>query len=325
MAFCLFSYAIGKFLIHSQGFPGFEAVVLGNEIDHVKGPNFKHESLKKYRSMVDDLEKRLRYVQDNFTDPTAGPIHMLCTNLRQNIVGKIQNMLIPMGEQPEWGTEIKGPKDNLFKLVLVSTEHGTEVYDMVKKQGFLWFARMHFQADVFFLMVGHLCTRLTGSLVDRAWRQVEKVYQYHDELLDMSQRNNLVLASVVLRAWRKREEALILQGIPPVAPGCVFRLRELVPTSESGTTDDNTPSVTSETAVPPVGLRQKGAGGAGGDVDMGAEQPELDQFLGGFFDVTALDWDAWGNMATGGDQDTVMSAFGGSTFAGMNNPDGRWP
>lgn len=335
MAFCLFSYEIGKFLVHSQGFPGFEAAVLGNEIDHLRDPNFtKDESVRKYRGMVDELEKRLKFVQDKFTDPTAGPIHKVCVNLRENIVGKIRSMLVPMAEQPEWGTEISTPKDNLFKLVLVNTEYGTESYQIVKDHGFLWFTKLHFQVDVFMLMVAYLSTKTTGTLANRAWRQVGVVYRFHDELLDMSQKTNVMLAAAVLRAWRAREAALVAMAVVPDIPAYIFRLRDILPGSESGTVD-GTPSGSSDvgSAAPATSsassIGPMAAGGPGkvkaGDVQMGiGVDPALDQFLGGFLDVTALDWDMWGDMGGGGagqSQDqTSAFGFGG----GMGSKGGQW-
>jgi hypothetical protein len=311
MAFCLFSYEIGKFLVHSQGFPGFEAVVIGNEIDQLKDPGrTKDESVKKYRAMVDDLETKLRLVEEKYIDPTAGPIHKVCTQLRENIVGKIRSMLTPMREQPEWGTEVLTPKDNLFKLVVVNTEYTTSSYRIVKDAGFIWFSKLHFQVDVFLLMVGHLYTRVTGPLVDRAWKQVETVYQFHEEILDMTQKNNVILGTFVLRGWRAREVALGQLGLVPEVPSCVFKLREIVPGSESGTTDGTPPSASSD--GPPATAKPQR------DVQM--SDPALDQFLGGYFDITALDWDMWGDMAAQG-QDQVASAFGAFGAVG---PSGKW-
>jgi hypothetical protein len=314
MAFSLITCEVSKFLIHSQGIPGFEAVVLGNEIDNTKDPNINNDGVAKYRAMVDDLERRLRYVEDTFTDPNAGPLHAVCRDLRTNIIGKIRSMLIPMRQQPEWGTEILNPKDNLFKLVIVNNEHAVASYEMTKDKGFLWFTKLHFQVDVFALMVGQLSHRPTGSLSDRAWRQVELVYQYHDELLDLSQKQNLTLATFILRAWKAREDAFIKRGRPlPEVPSCIPLLRDLLPGSEPRTSD-GTPSG-SDTSSMPVPK---------GDVAMGLD-PGLDQFLGGYLEMTPSDWDMWGDLATQGqDQVTALAFGGGFSNIGGIGPSGKW-
>ena len=317
MAFCLFSYEIAKFLVQSQGMTGLDAVVMGGEMDAHKERDKeifrkREEAVKNYRILLTDLDARLRNLEERFVDPTSGPLRRLCGAFRTSLVAKIRGMLVSMREQPEWGTEILNPKDNLFKTVIVHTEHSTENYAMAREVGFLWFAKLNCQIDVFSIMIGQLCQRVSGTLVDRAWKQVEVVYRYHEELLDTSQKTNAMLATFTLRAWRVRETYLLRRGIVPDVPHCIFKLREIVSSAETSTTDGTPPSVTAE-SLPPV---PKGTGVAGvGDVPMTEEG--FDQLLGGFIDVTALDWDAWGDMAgQGQDQFGGIGAFGG--------PSGSW-
>ena len=316
MAFCMFNYEIGKFLVQSRSTPGFEAVIMGNEIDTPKDIAFRAEQVAKYRSMVDDLEMRLQVVLDRYTDANAGRLHQVCDMLQRSLISKIRSMLVPMKEQPEWGTEILTPKDNLFKHVIANNEHGLTSYGFLHPLGYLWFAKLHFQIDVFILMVGMLQSRTVGTLADKGWSQIQEVYKYHDELFDLGPKPNMMLATFVLRAWKARVKSFAQQGKTLETPACVLQLRELIPSNE-GRSSEGTPSTASSeqstwneaSAIKP-------------DIQMAEVDPIFDQVLNGYIDVTTLDWDIFGDDLSAGNGPDPMatSAF---TFGGIGS-SGKW-
>lgn len=280
MAFCLLVYQIAKFMISTEtnnGAPGFEAAVLGQELDAQSDGSTNQNSIEKYRALVDDLETNLFNVETRHVDVSAGNVHVAALSIRPMLINKLREMLVPMREQPEWGTEIFGPKDNLFKVVIMNNEHNTLAYEKMEANGFLWFVKLHFQLDVFAVMTGQLYQRPTGTLSDRAWKNIANIYRYHTELSDMSQKQYALQAQFTLRAWKAREQAYARAGRPIDTPPFIARLRETAPseTSRSSTQSSVTPPATMQ---PPEQIT------------------ELDQFLGGYLDVSSLNWDMWGEM-----------------------------
>ncbi|RSL41187.1 hypothetical protein CEP53_012909 [Fusarium sp. AF-6] len=299
MAFCLISYQIAKFLVHAEslhGTPGLEAAIMGDDYEDRDPDMFP--SIERYRDLVDDLEKGLLEIEARYIDPSAGPVHLAALAIRPMLTSKMREMLVPMREQPEWGTEILDKKDNLFKIVLMNNEHSTNAYEVMEHAGFLWFVKFHFQIDIFTVMTKQLCQRPTGSLADRAWNMVEKIYRFHPELMDMNQKVYVVQAQTVLKAWKAREQAFRQAGQPVECPSFVYRLRECLANDGRSSEPPTQPPPTQ----PPTSA---------------AQMTDLDPFLGGYLDVSTLSWDMWGNMNQPQNQ-LPTSLFGGFGMGSMN-------
>ncbi|KAM0246564.1 hypothetical protein ACHAP5_004688 [Fusarium lateritium] len=278
MAFCLIGYQIAKFLVNAEslhGTSGLEAAVMGADFEG-QDPS-AIPSIQQYRELVDSLEQNLLEVESRYIDPTAGNVHIAALSVRPMICSKMREMLVPMREQPEWGTEILDKKDNLFKIVLMNNEHSTDAYGVMDQTGFLWFLKFHFQIDIFTVMTKQLCQRPTGSLADRAWNMVKKIYHYHPELLDMTQKTYSTQAQTVLKAWKNREQAFRAAGQPYETPNFIYRLRDVV-MSENRTAE---PSPQQPMVQLPANSHQ---------------MTDLDPFLGNYLDVSTLNWDLWGGM-----------------------------
>ncbi|KAF4466599.1 transcription factor [Fusarium albosuccineum] len=300
MAFCLVGYQIAKFLVNAEslhGTPGLEAAIMGDDLEDREPSDFP--SIERYRELVDDLERNLLEVESRHIDPTAGNVHLAALTIRPMLTSKMREMLVPMRQQPEWGTEILNKKDNLFKIVLMNNEHSTNAYEVMEQAGFLWFVKFHFQIDIFTVMTKQLCQRPTGSLADRAWNMVEKIYRFHPELLDMTQRSYAVQAQTVLKAWKTREQAFMQAGQPLECPNFIYRLRDCA-TSEGRSSE---PPTQQPIAQPPTTT---------------AQMTELDPFLGGYLDVSTLNWDMWGNMNQPQNQLPTSLFTGFGNMGGMN-------
>lgn len=280
MGFVLINNRLTKFMISESTRVGFETAMLGQ--DEI-GP--KHSSAKtramieKYRAMARDLDQDVGEIERKYLDPSAGGVHSAALCIRPMVSQRLQEMLIPMKEQPEWGTEIFGPKDHLFKIVLMNIEYSMDAYERLGGHGFLWMMKLHFQLDVFGVLTGQLCKRPTGSLSDRGWAVAERVYKWHPELFDVSQKQCASQAQFTLKAWKAREQAFIQQGRHIETPIFITRLRDSVPSQDSRSS--RAPSTTPSSATQ-------------------SRQPsnDLDEFFGGYLDVSALNWDMWGDMAS---------------------------
>lgn len=300
MAFCLISYQIAKFLVGAEslhGTPGMEAAIMGHDEEDGEHPS-TFPSIQKYQELADTLDRDMQEIEDRYIDASAGNIHLAALTIRPMLTSKIREMLVPMRQQPEWGTEIFNQKDNLFKIVMMNNEHTTKVYEVMERTGFLWFTKLHFQIDIFAVMMGQLCQRPTGSLSDRAWDLAARIYQYHTELFDMTNKAYLTQAQLVLKAWRAREEAFMRTGQVLVIPSFIYRLRECSNDSRSSEPPNLHPIVQPHA--------------------MNTQITDLDQFLGGYLDISALNWDMWGNAAAPLQNENPQSLFGAFGMGGPN-------
>ena len=76
-------------------------------------------------------------------------------------------------------------------------------------------------------MAGQLCTRTHGVLVDKAWRCLELFYKYLPELFDLAVKQHLSFATLTMRAWKRRESALLdILGRPPDTPYWVTEVQK---------------------------------------------------------------------------------------------------
>lgn len=280
--------------------PGIELILLINEMEATGGfAGLQKEKVAEYRQVIQQLSKELDDLLERFSSPTAGPLHQLARQVKDHLLGKLMGVTKSTSESSDWGVEIFDHTSNTFKLAVESTSHTVEQYKMASYPGWDWFARLHFQLDIFAYLVGQLCHRTTGRLVDKAWQVVEDVYQYHPEFFETSQRIYYQLAHFIFKAWRKREEVLRARlGHAPEAPQCVQKLRMLMPGS-----DDS--SVKSESGRTPNDLFNFSSTGAGSSASNGVDfsgsgGTSFDTYMGNYFDFNVgLDFDIWGNSQHG--------------------------
>lgn len=301
MVYCLLCYEVAKLLVES---PGLELTMLQNEIGQNDSPSAADVATARKR--VDDLDARLAEILEKHCDVTMGPVHELAIETRVEMVGKIRDMICPPYDQPEWQTEIKTPKDNLFKVALSTGEHSLRMYRHAEKRGiFLWLVMMHIPVEIYQFMVSQLATRTSGVLVDRAWHVLEELYRYHDELYNLSIKSSADLAMFVLRAWRAREPALQqATGLPVEKPYFVSRVEGLLGIEECKKEKHEADAMTPR----PTGADMMVTGSTG---DM-----RWDQLLGYVDTPTVMSWDMFGNPADMG--------FGGGAGMGLNMDMNGW-
>lgn len=289
-------YKIAKNLIH---LPGLETILLINEMEATRGTSGPNKAkVAEYRKVVVQLNKELDELFASFSDPKPGSLHELARHLKNHLTGKLSTLAKPPAESKEWGTEVFDHTSNAFRLAVDTTSHAIEQYKMASFPGWDWFARLHFQLDIFAYLVGQLSYRTTGKLVDQAWQVVEDVYEYHPEFYETSQRMYYQLAHFIFKAWRKREEVLRRRlGQAPEVPRCVQKLRVLMPGSDD-TSVKSEPERTPGNDIFNFNTAASDAGAASsGAMDLGAvETAPFDAYMGNYFDFNgAFDFDIWGN------------------------------
>lgn len=299
MVYCMLCYEVAKLLVES---PGLELVILQNEVG--RSESSSAADVAAARKRLDDLDARLAEILEKHCDVTMGPVHELAIETRIEMMSKMRDMICPPRDQPEWQTEIKTPQDNLFKTSVTTGEHSLRLYRHAEKRGtFLWLVMTHFPVEVYQFMVSQLATRTSGALVERAWRVLEELYQYHDELYNLSIKSSVDLAMFVVRAWRAREPALQqATGLPVEKPYFVSRVESLLGV-EMGKKQG------SQTTTPrAMGADLMATGGTG---DM-----RWDQLLGYVDSSATMNWDMFGNPAD--------MAFGGPAMGPLNMDMNGW-
>lgn len=166
--------------------------------------------------------------------------------------------------------------------------------------------KTHFQIEVFQFMVGQLCSRTSGPLVDRAWVVIEEIYRYHNELFKVSVKPNVSLGIVAIKSWKRREEAVRLAtGTLPETPWYIARLRELL-----GSGCDSQDSASDTTASPSTKSTTVG-------VTPSSTEMPWDQMLG-FVDSSSINWDMFGNAAQPAVNYGTYAAAGLGPYQTMN-------
>ncbi|KAI1820367.1 fungal-specific transcription factor domain-containing protein [Xylaria intraflava] len=284
MAFVLLIYHYHAFALrsHSQ----FEAafIALGN--------GGSAESIEAYRVLIDEIDLELARVEQKYVDPAAGGVQLAASTLRSLFIDKMRDMLVPMSEQPEWGTEIFDQIDSMFKSFVQSHFKKTAIFERIMGTGFRWYIQTGLQSDALLLFTARLYKRPTGKLTERSWTVLESLYSIHPELFDLSRKKMERQTQFALKAWAVREQALAQCGELVKVPEFISRLRQLVSLPRS--TSTNTPSLESPASASQPSITQQASTWSyqQAPLDVG----DMNQYLGSDMSMPNLSIDMWGNL-----------------------------
>lgn len=330
MIFVLMINKVTKFLVQA---PGLETMVLASELDALKGGTASTQFYADYQRTLNTLSTALVELLDKYCDPRAGPVHQITLEMHSHILAKLSELLMPPRQRPECGGEIRSLQDNAFKVAVSSLEHNALNYESTKDKGFLWYTKLNFQIDVFTYLMGQLCRRTEGPLVERAWAQVDVIFRFYPELLDVgANKAHASLAMFVLKAWAAREDVIGRARGSLGAPETPFYVKRLRAQVGDEYRTEPTPSMPDPSPMQPFEyLRPKpvddGIGRGPGDGSLGASptgtaagagpgsgtgapevasavdlaqglDPMFDQFLGGYLDAAAVEWEMFGMPPT---------------------------
>lgn len=156
-----------------------------------------------------DVDARLNAIIQKYCDPSAGVLHQTAFRLKSSVVDKLRRMSQLPQEEEKDGLKFVKAKDGLFRVSVDAVKHATDLYrSLGDGNPFLWFMLAHFEIDLFTYLVGELCHRSDGTLVESAWDLVPIVYHYHQDLYDLSSELHATLATLLLKAWSARQKAL---------------------------------------------------------------------------------------------------------------------
>ncbi|KAI0401937.1 fungal-specific transcription factor domain-containing protein [Xylaria palmicola] len=318
MAFVLLIYHYQRFTNRTHG--AFEAAFLTLRDGGKPSPQQQQSPnpIETYRALVEEIDVELSELERKYVDPTMGGVHTVASMVRPLFLGKMRDVMIPMSEQPEWGTEIFDQIDSLFKSFVNSHSKNVEVFRRLANTGFLWFIRAGFQQDALLLFTAKMYKRPTGKLTEGAWACLESIHELHPDLFDLSQKKIDRQAQFTLKAWAIREQALAQCGKQVEVPEFIQRLRRLVASSRGASSysaSSGSPSSASASQpflMPQVSPYQQ----------MSLDLGDMNQYLGGNVDATSFNLDMWGNLLMENDATTQQQAlpYGGFDFSKLDFP-----
>ena len=249
MIFCLVRYTVGQHFERAKMLAAFD----GNWqklSDETPVPNKDQQ--------IDEIESKLENKFIKYCDPIV-PLHLLAASVARSAVYSMRVMAHHPRQQPDGGIHMpQAERDELFDNCLKLIDYANLSYSMKSVQRYLWHTSSHFQWHAFIYILGELRFRKTGEQVDRAWRQVEEVFEHYPDVITRRKGNfNAAVGRLTMRAWEVREMQITHQQsslAPSVRPNFINKLysqetvsmganlqEEVVTGNKPGRPDDHRP------------------------------------------------------------------------------------
>ncbi|MCJ1398662.1 hypothetical protein MMC11_001863 [Xylographa trunciseda] len=202
MIFCLIRYNVGRHFERARMLTVFD----GNWRQRSDGSPILDKD-----KQIDDLEDLLESKFIRYCDPII-PLHLLAASVARSTVYSLRVMAHHPLQQPDGGTHMpQAERDGLFDNCLKLIEYANAV-SMKSLQPYLWHIRTHFQWHAVIYLLGELRFRPVGDQVDRAWRQVEEVFEHYPAMItDRKGGFHAAVGHLTIRAWEVREVELARQ------------------------------------------------------------------------------------------------------------------
>jgi hypothetical protein len=303
MVFCLIRYEFGNFLRGGNTWGGFDGAWQRLSSDSIP--------IAEKDKIIDQLGNYLENKFSRFCDPLI-PLHTFSTSLIRAAILKLRFVAHHPQQYPDKGASMSQlERDIVFATGLKMIEYDTFGQSMPSLKRFLWHVNVHFQFDAFIFVLSELRHRTSGPLIDRAWQQVQEVYDNHPELITKTS-NELYVAigNLTLKAWTSREAELArqLQGSPEV-PTFISSLKLQRPTEKDGgftkLLDVNEPAPGGDYALAMNGqgsgfrtIAQNGINTHGGGFGPNP------QFESTTLDISPVDWEFWNSLLENNELET---------------------
>jgi hypothetical protein len=224
MAFVIVITRVSAYLLDKKARQAMEANVLGHGGDRGR---IDASLLSHNRLLVQQLDADLVEIERRFIPSAASKVHAAARGIRPHLIRRLHDMMHPMQESPDWGTDVLSPRDSLFKLILSSCENASNSYDLMDRWGFAWYIRLHFNFDILASLATFLFHSPTNALANRGWAVLESLYA-KQSLLDTHRPNAAVTPSqFILKAFGERERVLAEMGQIVEVPELIATLRQM--------------------------------------------------------------------------------------------------
>jgi hypothetical protein len=209
MVICLLFYNVINVML------GFSELNILKLWQNIFSPESTRDGLGSLNHVVEKISTTVQDVFSKYCDPSAGPHHQMAHHLENLFNYRMQtgqfldkNQIISSSSSSSSGSTVSG---TIFHLTVHCIEQTLSAYPFAEKCGYLWFWRTQFQKDMFVFMVGQLSQRTEDRLAETAWKSVRMAYHYHPELIDMTNKANIMLASHILKSWEEIRPRVVEQ------------------------------------------------------------------------------------------------------------------
>ncbi|KXH66782.1 fungal specific transcription factor [Colletotrichum salicis] len=179
------------------------------------------DALQKFDRTLGPLERRL------LSDSAVNPLHAMALYSRTSLAAIVDKVITPLEAAPEWGTEMHGPEDKFFSIGLIALEITLQQRRVAGHQ-FAWLVDLDFKIQTFYYLGAQLQNRVSGSMADRTWAVIEKMYACREDLWELKDEENMTLANLLIVAWSRRAEHFLGNRVLLLEPPFVTRLRDEV-------------------------------------------------------------------------------------------------
>jgi hypothetical protein len=171
---------------------------------------------------IKELEDLYQHQFLQYCDPSI-PWHYMCSQLGKAI---ILNMRFMSRSASHHVMDVaQADKDMLFSLALQIISAQNVAYTAKEMQGFMWHVNTHFQWKSFVYLISELRHRAQGPDIDRAWKEVQKSFDFHPSFDQELAKRALPIAvsNLALKAW---EAHVASQGARSPEPYFIQLIRQ---------------------------------------------------------------------------------------------------
>ena len=202
MAFCMLRKEMGRFMQHPDSTRTFDHQDSG----HITG------SLAEKDKILDKLQNILEVKFLRFCDPMV-PLHVLIVGVAKAAVCKLRLIAHHPRQYPDPTSIPQKERDLLFLNSLQTIEQDNHCHSNKLTQRFLWHVNVYFQLEALVYLLSELRQRTSGESVDKAWQQIDEVFEHHPDML--SDRKNPLFAAIqnlTIKAWQAHEVTFARQN-----------------------------------------------------------------------------------------------------------------
>ncbi|KAF3932591.1 hypothetical protein ABW20_dc0107955 [Dactylellina cionopaga] len=177
-----------------------------NPDDGTKFANF-YKALDNDEQLA-DISKKLEERYIRYCDP-VNPLHLFTSIVCRAALTNLRLMTHHPIRRPDGGAGMsQEEKDSLFSDSIKVVEYDNLCHSSRSLQKYLWHVKSFFQWHAFIYLLGELRHRSHGPEVEKAWAQVDEVFEHHHEWLERKDELHAAIRAFALKAWECREGLL---------------------------------------------------------------------------------------------------------------------
>ncbi|EER28517.1 Fungal specific transcription factor, putative [Coccidioides posadasii C735 delta SOWgp] len=219
MSFCLLRYTIGRFLRDSRTKHTFDG-----SWQHLTNPMI---SIPEKIQELEDLDKLIEQKFLQYCDISI-PFHFIVSMVGRCGISMMKHRVYMLGcpGKPGGRSLDREESDTLFANSIKILEYDNLAKSMPNVRRYYWHVEAHFQWHAFIFLLYELRNRTSGEEVDKAWFQIEKVYENRSRFLT-DVKNKLIVAAgnLVLKAWEQKVSGVHVPGVEMRVPQFIETLR----------------------------------------------------------------------------------------------------